>query len=170
MRPTKPRHIGCAPPYRHFRPMATAAEQAEALHGSSPETVIIGLDMLEAMRLVDVEGLNQEDAAKRMDVSAPTLCRILGQGRRRTAQALTTGNSILLEGGNIVYSERQGRHGHHFCSGRGGWQHQGAMQDAHEAGKGHGHGKGRGCHNSRQGKCEPQNQTSAIEDTAADDL
>ena len=46
------------------------------------EDVIIGLDRLEARRLVDVEGKNQDEAARSMDVLTFILCRILGQGRR----------------------------------------------------------------------------------------
>jgi predicted DNA-binding protein (UPF0251 family) len=62
------------------------------LHG-----VVIGLDGFEAMRLVDGEGLSQVEAASRMQVSRPTLCRILGEARTQTARALSRGWAIRID-------------------------------------------------------------------------
>ncbi|GAB1410171.1 DUF134 domain-containing protein [Desulfovibrionales bacterium] len=59
--------------------------------------VVIGLDGLEALRLVDAEGLSQEDAAQRMGVSRPTLCRILALARTQVAKALSRGWAIRIE-------------------------------------------------------------------------
>ena len=144
MRPTKARTIDCMPMCRRFQPLPGAGETTERQEGGSTEVVTIGLDMLEAMRLVDAEGMNQEAAARSMDVSTPTLCRILGQGRRLAALALTTGSIINIEGGNIMYGNTmQGRHGHHFSPGRGGRQDQGAMQDGNTCTRGQGMGHGR---------------------------
>ena len=62
------------------------------LHG-----VVIGLDGFEAMRLVDGEGMSQADAALRMQISRPTLCRILGEARTQTARALSRGWAIRID-------------------------------------------------------------------------
>lgn len=62
------------------------------LHG-----VVLGLDGFEAMRLVDGEGMSQADAAARMQVSRPTLCRILGEARTQTARALSRGWAIRID-------------------------------------------------------------------------
>jgi predicted DNA-binding protein (UPF0251 family) len=59
--------------------------------------VAIGLDGFEALRLVDAEGLSQEEAAARMGVSRPTLCRILGEARTMVARALSRGWAIRIE-------------------------------------------------------------------------
>jgi predicted DNA-binding protein (UPF0251 family) len=59
--------------------------------------VVLGLDGFEAMRLVDGEGLSQEDAAARMRVSRPTLCRILGEARAQVARALSRGWAIRID-------------------------------------------------------------------------
>ncbi len=155
MRPTKARTIGCMPACRRFHPLPETGETAEKQGGDSTEVVTIGLDMLEAMRLVDAEGMNQEAAARSMDVSTPTLCRILGQGRRLAALALTTGSIINIEGGNIMYGNKrqgrngQGRNGKGFCHGRAGLRGQCAMRAGGDAcahdGMGHEHcGAGRG--------------------------
>ncbi|HCU69672.1 MAG TPA: hypothetical protein DGF30_10735, partial [Desulfomicrobium sp.] len=59
--------------------------------------VVLGLDGFEALRLVDGEGLSQEEAAARMQVSRPTLCRILGEARGQVARALSRGWAIRIE-------------------------------------------------------------------------
>ena len=142
MRPTKARIIGHIPSCCRFRPVPEGGDDREG------NAVIIGLDMLEAMRLVDMEGLSQEDAAQSMDISTPTLCRILGQGRKLAAMALTSGKAINLEGGNIMFGNgNQRRNG--CCNGSGRRNFQGAMPASDEnvsrsKGMRHGHGKGKG--------------------------
>ncbi len=59
--------------------------------------VAVQVDGMEAMRLVDAEGLSQEEAARRMEISAPTLCRILGQARSAVARALAGGMAIRID-------------------------------------------------------------------------
>jgi len=51
---------------------------------------------LEAFRLVDLEGLSQEEAGKRMGVSRGTVWRLLHSVRRKTAQALTEGRPLQI--------------------------------------------------------------------------
>ena len=51
---------------------------------------------LEAFRLVDLEGLSQEQAGQRMGVSRGTVWRILQSARRKTAQALTEGRPLQI--------------------------------------------------------------------------
>gem|GEM_PF-907373 len=104
MRPSKTRGIEHLPACRLFRPAADMDA------GMDRDSVALGLDMLEAMRRVGIEGLSREDAARSMNVSSPTLCRMLGQGRRRIAPALRAGKTIPIEGGNIMYATE--RHGH----------------------------------------------------------
>lgn len=59
--------------------------------------VVLGLDGFEAMRLVDGEGMSQEEAAVLMQVSRPTLCRILAEARTQVARALSRGWAIRIE-------------------------------------------------------------------------
>jgi predicted DNA-binding protein (UPF0251 family) len=51
---------------------------------------------IEALRLVDMEGLSQEEAGKRMGISRGTIWRLLQEARRKTAQALTEGREIKI--------------------------------------------------------------------------
>jgi uncharacterized protein len=52
---------------------------------------------LEALRLMDLEDLTQEDAARRMGVSRSTFQRTLAQARRQVALALVEGAALVLE-------------------------------------------------------------------------
>ena len=66
---------------------------------------------METLRLIDTEGLSQEDAALRMGVSRPTVCRILGEARAQVARALTRGWAIRIESadsGDDAEAERNG--------------------------------------------------------------
>ena len=63
--------------------------------------VIIHLDEYEAVRLADFEGLYQEDAAKRMNISRQTFGRIIESAHKKIADALINGKAIKIEGRNI---------------------------------------------------------------------
>ena len=73
---------------------------------TSLETVTLAVDELEALRLKDLEGLEQEYAATRMNVSQPTLHRILESAHRKVADSLVHGKALAIEGGD--YEVREG--------------------------------------------------------------
>jgi predicted DNA-binding protein (UPF0251 family) len=56
---------------------------------------------LEALRLADLEGLTQSEAARRMGISRSTFQRIVTQARRQVAQALIEGHALQIEGGTF---------------------------------------------------------------------
>ncbi|AZV46487.1 DNA-binding protein [Nautilia sp. PV-1] len=60
------------------------------------QTVTLTKDELEAIRLADLEGLYQEEAASKMEVSRPTFGRILSNARAKIADAIINGKSIEL--------------------------------------------------------------------------
>jgi uncharacterized protein len=64
--------------------------------------VVLGLDALEALRLVDLEGLQQEDAGARMGVSRGTIGRLVERAHRVVADALVGGKALRLEGGPVA--------------------------------------------------------------------
>ncbi len=66
--------------------------------GSAP--VIIEQAEIEALRLVDLEDLSQEEAGVRMGVSRGTIWRLLQNGRRKVAKALTEGCPLIIAGGS----------------------------------------------------------------------
>ena len=69
MRPQKLRLIAAKPACRRFSPDT----------GHDAPAMTLGLDMLEALRLADAEGLSQEEAARQMKISPPTFCRLLAE-------------------------------------------------------------------------------------------
>ena len=69
--------------------------------------VKLSIDGLEAIRLADVEGLEQEKASKRMKVSRQTFGRILSNARRLIADAVVNGKALQIEGGDIVMATKR---------------------------------------------------------------
>ncbi len=61
------------------------------------EEAIINLDEFEAIRLIDFKQTPQEDAAKQMHISQPTLSRILKSARQKISDAIINGKSIKIE-------------------------------------------------------------------------
>jgi predicted DNA-binding protein (UPF0251 family) len=60
------------------------------------EPVMIDVAELEASRLVDLEGLSQEEAGQKMRVSRGTVWRLVQSARKKTALALTQGRPIQI--------------------------------------------------------------------------
>lgn len=59
----------------------------------------LGLDEMEAMRLCDLGGDDQETAGERMGVSRGTVQRLLKSGRAKVVQALLESSALIIEGG-----------------------------------------------------------------------
>ncbi|OPX64798.1 DUF134 domain-containing protein [Methanoregula sp. PtaB.Bin085] len=55
-------------------------------------------DEIELLRLIDLEGLEQEEAAARIGVSRKTAWRDLHEARRKIADALVNGKGINMAG------------------------------------------------------------------------
>jgi predicted DNA-binding protein (UPF0251 family) len=93
-RPRCCRRIAGSPPSGVFKPAG--------IPGRFLEEVVLGLDGLEALRLADLEGLYQEEAAARMGVSRATFGRIVEDARRCVAEALVGGKLLRIEGGPVT--------------------------------------------------------------------
>ena len=93
-RPTKWRKIENVPAIAYFVP--SDKEIVEI-----PEN-ILKLEELEAIRLKDLEGLEQGECADKMEVSRPTFQRILLSAREKIADSLVNGKTIHIEGGNFT--------------------------------------------------------------------
>ncbi len=91
MRPKKTRWIKCLPSERCFKPRCKPLRKLEV--------VSLNLDEFEAVRLSCLEGLRQEDAAKKMKVSRPTFSRIETSAHKKIADALVNIKVIKIEGG-----------------------------------------------------------------------
>jgi len=80
------------------------------------ETTVLSLDEFEAMRLCDIENMDQEQAGKQMGVSRGTIQRLLYEARKKIIEAILHNNAILI---NLKESEdcyvgarTHKRHGH----------------------------------------------------------
>jgi predicted DNA-binding protein (UPF0251 family) len=71
---------------------------------SALEEVELTIDELEALRLADLEGLYQEEAAARMEVSRATFARIVETARLKVATALVHGHALRIGGGPVSAS------------------------------------------------------------------
>ncbi len=61
------------------------------------EEVVLDPDELEALKLHDVDDLEQIDAAKKMKISQPTFARILNSAYKKIAEAIIKGKAIRIE-------------------------------------------------------------------------
>lgn len=61
------------------------------------EEVVLKADELEALKLYDVDGLEQTKAAEKMKISQPTFARILDSANKKIAEALVKGKAIKIE-------------------------------------------------------------------------
>ena len=75
------------------------------------DETVLPVEGLEAISLVDYQGLDQETAAGMMNVSRQTFGRVLADARAVVADALIMGKILRIEGGHFEMSPR-GRGGH----------------------------------------------------------
>lgn len=71
------------------------------------DEVVMSLDEFEAMRLADLDGQYQEQAAEQMQVSRTTFSRVIESAHRKVADALVHGKALRIEGGPIRREGRQ---------------------------------------------------------------
>ena len=65
------------------------------------EEVNLTLDELEAMRLADLAGLYQEDAARKMNISRQTFGNIINSAHKKIADVLLNAKALKIEGGIV---------------------------------------------------------------------
>ena len=92
-RPKKPRFVSGYPTPTAFIP------EGVPVTGE----VSLSVEELEAIRLSDFEGLDQESAANLMEVSRQTYGRILARARHCISEALITGKALKIEGGDYEF-------------------------------------------------------------------
>ena len=92
-RPPRWRRVDFLPEVDYFKPAGVPL--------ASLEEVQLSVEEAEAIRLRDVEGLEQADCAQRMSISRTTFARVLNSARQKIADALLNGKAIRIEGGNF---------------------------------------------------------------------
>jgi predicted DNA-binding protein (UPF0251 family) len=95
------RRVSSLPQINYFKPAGIRmAELGE---------VRLLVEEAEAIRLKDLEGLEQEECAQKMSISRSTFSRLLDSARRKIADALLNGKAIRIEGGNFEMAVRRFR-------------------------------------------------------------
>lgn len=110
-RPFKNRMISVDPEITYFKPQGVPMRFLES--------VTLGHDELEAVKLADLEEMYQEQAAQKMGVSRQTFGNIINSARKKIADAMVNGKAIKIEGGPVIKCEKPVGNG--TCGrGRGG--------------------------------------------------
>jgi predicted DNA-binding protein (UPF0251 family) len=81
------------------------AQLAQALFAGT-ELIVLEPDEVEALRLADLEGLYQEQAASSMGVSRQTFGRILERAHKKVADAVVHGKALKIERAKAPCLER----------------------------------------------------------------
>lgn len=68
--------------------------------GGSQDPVVLNVDEYEALRLIDREGLSQEECGSYMHVARTTVQQIYTRARKKLADALVEGRPIQISGGD----------------------------------------------------------------------
>jgi predicted DNA-binding protein (UPF0251 family) len=100
-RPICRRIVSETPEHRYFKPAGIPMHLLRE--------ITLSVDEFEALRLADIQGLYQDEAARSMGVSRATFGRIVESARRKTAEALLHGLALRIEGG--TYMENTHRYG-----------------------------------------------------------
>lgn len=90
-RPKKCRRVCCLPDNSKFGPLDV--ENDENNH------IIMAVDEYETIRLIDFEGLNQEECSLRMNVARTTVQAIYNNARKKLAEFLVNGKVLHIAGG-----------------------------------------------------------------------
>ncbi|MBN1367377.1 MAG: DUF134 domain-containing protein [Dehalococcoidales bacterium] len=95
------RKVSSLPLVTYFKPAGIRMDELEE--------VKLLIEEAEAIRLKDLEGLEQEECAQQMNISRSTFSRLLDSARHKIADALLTGKAIRIEGGNFEMAIRRFR-------------------------------------------------------------
>lgn len=106
-RPRLCRRVGFQPNVTYFKPAGFRMIELEEC--------ILMVEEFEAVRLKDFLGLEQEEAAKKMNISQPTFHRLILSARKKIADSIVNGKALRIEGGNFKVIGRA----RDFCHRRG---------------------------------------------------
>ena len=147
VRPRRVRRVEGIPQITYYKPVGVPL--------ASLEEVVITLDELEAVRLTAGKGLSQSETAERMNVSQPTVHRLIENFEKKITDALLNGKAIRVEGGDWIMPNRDGTGptgtGRGYGRGRG-WSGRGLGRGA---GRGRGYGGPQTCRCPKCGTVVP---------------
>jgi len=106
-RPTKCRRVCHFPQTLEFLP---------AQEGEEKIPVLLTIDEYETIRLLDKEGISQEQCSQFMQVARTTVQRVYESARQKLADAIVDGRPLRIEGGDFRLCDGGNPHcGQHHC-------------------------------------------------------
>ena len=103
-RPKKCRRICSKPEFHAFCPV-----------GTYHDVVTMSFDEFEVIRLLDQEGLTQEQCARQMNVARATVTLIYDTARKKIADVIVNSKKLIIDGGDVTVCENADH-----CCGRCG--------------------------------------------------
>jgi len=97
-RPVLKKIINTVPLYAYFKP------QGIPMTNLKVET--LSFEEIEALKLKDVDNLEQEDAAEKMGISRSTFQRIIKSARYKLVNSIIEGRALKVEGGNYIPTDK----------------------------------------------------------------
>ncbi|MEG0875132.1 MAG: DUF134 domain-containing protein [Clostridiales bacterium] len=93
-RPCKRRRICAMPRCKGFGPIGDETIERQV--------IAMTVDEFEAIRLIDLEGLNQEACAQQMNVARTTAQAIYNSARIKLAECLVNEKNLSIQGGDFI--------------------------------------------------------------------
>lgn len=117
-RPRKWKKVCCLPESTLYGPLGE--------NSSTDAAIVMSVEEYETIRLIDYEGLTQEESAERMQVARGTVQSLYQEARKKLAESLVDGKKIKIEGGSYqLYDEDEKAYGCRRCrrqrGGQPGW-------------------------------------------------
>ena len=104
-RPRKCRRVCSQPRCTSFGP--------STLHAG--RDIVMSVDEYEAIRLIDYEGLTQEQCAKQMQVARTTAQSIYADARKKLSECIVLGHRMTIHGGDVQFCEARSHTCGHCC-------------------------------------------------------
>ncbi|MGD9566923.1 MAG: DUF134 domain-containing protein [Sedimentibacter sp.] len=105
-RPRKWRKVCCLPDSSRFGPLDSPLIDENVVN--------MTVDEYETIRLIDLEGLSQEECASQMNVARTTVQGIYSDARKKLAESLVNGKILRIEGGDYKLCDGEEA----FCNNR----------------------------------------------------
>ncbi len=109
-RPMKRRKVCALPKHNRIGPLDSLADPNDY--------VVMTVDEYETIRLIDLEGLTQEECSEQMNIARSTVQGIYIKAREKLADSLVNGKILVIEGGEYLISGHKGKGCGHGCGRR----------------------------------------------------
>ncbi len=96
-RPKKSRKVLTPPKMKGYKPFGLPLCEIEM--------VKLKFEEYESIKMVDYDGLSQDQGAEQMNISRPTFTRIYNKALKTIAKAFVEGKAIEIDGGNFFFEQ-----------------------------------------------------------------